>query len=361
MMGLSGDKVYQQSGTLSGGEKTKLALAMLMVGRNNLLLLDEPTNNLDPPSRESVADALQRLEGQHRLRQPRHRVRRAAVAHQGAAACPTARSTTSTRTGSNSSRSPDADVYGVAVHAHRNHEQRHQRRHHRRHRRRGACRQGVGGAHVLVVADLRPRRTHRAGHRRPRGARHRARHRRRAHLPAAPVGDGPAGAQHHRRHQQPRRRRAVPGHRPVAPDRRREHVGPVVRQAGAPPPRVPVGADAAARGAAGAVPGRGVPRAGRARRGRQQPPVGGGGRARAADAAGHRHAGRRHQHVVRGPEDARRAHHPDAAPGGRRRRAARAAGGVRAADRRHRRRRRRPQAGRRRSSPCTTRCPATRR
>ena len=58
MMGLSGEKVFQQSGTLSGGEKTKLALAMLMVGRNNLLLLDEPTNNLDPPSRRSVADAL---------------------------------------------------------------------------------------------------------------------------------------------------------------------------------------------------------------------------------------------------------------------------------------------------------------
>ena len=58
MFGLSGDKVFQESGTLSGGEKTKLALAMLMVGKNNLLLLDEPTNNLDPPSREAVADAL---------------------------------------------------------------------------------------------------------------------------------------------------------------------------------------------------------------------------------------------------------------------------------------------------------------
>jgi ATPase subunit of ABC transporter with duplicated ATPase domains len=58
MMGLSGEKVFQEAGTLSGGEKTKLALAMLMVGRNNLLLLDEPTNNLDPPSREAVADAL---------------------------------------------------------------------------------------------------------------------------------------------------------------------------------------------------------------------------------------------------------------------------------------------------------------
>jgi ATPase subunit of ABC transporter with duplicated ATPase domains len=59
MFGLSGEKVFQDAGSLSGGEKTKLALAMLMVGRNNLLLLDEPTNNLDPPSRRAVADALQ--------------------------------------------------------------------------------------------------------------------------------------------------------------------------------------------------------------------------------------------------------------------------------------------------------------
>ena len=63
MFGLSGDKVFQRSGTLSGGEKTKLALAMLMVGRNNLLLLDEPTNNLDPASREAVADALASWKG----------------------------------------------------------------------------------------------------------------------------------------------------------------------------------------------------------------------------------------------------------------------------------------------------------
>ena len=63
MFGLSGDKVMQASGTLSGGEKTKLALAMLMTGRNNLLLLDEPTNNLDPASREAVGDALSEWPG----------------------------------------------------------------------------------------------------------------------------------------------------------------------------------------------------------------------------------------------------------------------------------------------------------
>ncbi len=58
MFGLTGDKVHQDAGTLSGGEKTKLALAQLVSGRRNLLLLDEPTNNLDPPSREAVATAL---------------------------------------------------------------------------------------------------------------------------------------------------------------------------------------------------------------------------------------------------------------------------------------------------------------
>ncbi len=63
MFGLSGEKVFQRSGTLSGGEKTKLALAMLMVGRNNVLLLDEPTNNLDPASREAVADSLASWKG----------------------------------------------------------------------------------------------------------------------------------------------------------------------------------------------------------------------------------------------------------------------------------------------------------
>ena len=63
MFGLQGQKVFQESGSLSGGEKTKLTLAMLMVGRNNTLLLDEPTNNLDPHSREAVAGALESWKG----------------------------------------------------------------------------------------------------------------------------------------------------------------------------------------------------------------------------------------------------------------------------------------------------------
>jgi ATPase subunit of ABC transporter with duplicated ATPase domains len=63
MFGLSGEVAFQEAGTLSGGEKTKLALAQLVAGRRNLLLLDEPTNNLDPPSRTAVAEALQAWPG----------------------------------------------------------------------------------------------------------------------------------------------------------------------------------------------------------------------------------------------------------------------------------------------------------
>ena len=59
----SGDTVNQPAGTLSGGEKTRLALATLVVSAANVLLLDEPTNNLDPASREEVLGALRSYEG----------------------------------------------------------------------------------------------------------------------------------------------------------------------------------------------------------------------------------------------------------------------------------------------------------
>jgi ATPase subunit of ABC transporter with duplicated ATPase domains len=59
----SGETVDQQTKTLSGGEKTRLALARLVVSSANVLLLDEPTNNLDPASREEVLAALRGYRG----------------------------------------------------------------------------------------------------------------------------------------------------------------------------------------------------------------------------------------------------------------------------------------------------------
>ncbi|MDT7746316.1 MAG: hypothetical protein QOE59_5394, partial [Actinomycetota bacterium] len=59
----SGDQLQQQAGTLSGGEKTRLALAGLVSSAANVMLRDEPTNNLDPASREQVLDALRRFAG----------------------------------------------------------------------------------------------------------------------------------------------------------------------------------------------------------------------------------------------------------------------------------------------------------
>jgi ATPase subunit of ABC transporter with duplicated ATPase domains len=59
----SGEQLEQPAGTLSGGEKTRLALAGLVSSAANVLLLDEPTNNLDPASRERVLDALRDYAG----------------------------------------------------------------------------------------------------------------------------------------------------------------------------------------------------------------------------------------------------------------------------------------------------------
>jgi ATPase subunit of ABC transporter with duplicated ATPase domains len=58
-----GPQLDQFAGTLSGGEKTRLALAGLVASTANVLLLDEPTNNLDPASREQVLDALRSYAG----------------------------------------------------------------------------------------------------------------------------------------------------------------------------------------------------------------------------------------------------------------------------------------------------------
>ena len=59
----TGEQLDQPTGTLSGGEKTRLALAGLVSSAANVLLLDEPTNNLDPASRAQVLDALRRFTG----------------------------------------------------------------------------------------------------------------------------------------------------------------------------------------------------------------------------------------------------------------------------------------------------------
>jgi len=59
----SGDDVDKPAGVLSGGEKTRLALATLVVSGANVLLLDEPTNNLDPASRAEILGALRSYAG----------------------------------------------------------------------------------------------------------------------------------------------------------------------------------------------------------------------------------------------------------------------------------------------------------
>ena len=59
----TGDKIYQKVGTLSGGEKTRLSIAILTAKNHNLLILDEPTTYLDVLSQRVILESLKEYKG----------------------------------------------------------------------------------------------------------------------------------------------------------------------------------------------------------------------------------------------------------------------------------------------------------
>ncbi len=71
----SADDIKKSVKVLSGGEKGRMILGKLMLGRHNVLVMDEPTNHLDMESIESLHMALEKYRGHADLRLPRPRVR----------------------------------------------------------------------------------------------------------------------------------------------------------------------------------------------------------------------------------------------------------------------------------------------
>jgi ATP-binding cassette subfamily F protein 3 len=61
--GFTGDEVFREIGTLSGGERARMAMALITLSHANLLVLDEPTNHLDVENIEALEDALEEYEG----------------------------------------------------------------------------------------------------------------------------------------------------------------------------------------------------------------------------------------------------------------------------------------------------------